>query len=268
MAQLTRPIVFLTDFGTRDQYAGQVKSVIATIAPAAPVIDLTHDVEPYAIDEGAWILETSLAVIPPNAVVLAVVDPGVGTARRGIAVASGGRIFVGPDNGLLSCAFSESARRGGTLAGAEVRLLDNATFHRPVVSSTFHARDIFGPTAAHLAAGEDFRRCGSPCDSAVLFPMFEGVPAGQGTLRGSVVHIDRYGNLVTTIRARQLFPACVIQVAGVTVDQRVRTFGDARPGVPFCHADSSGFVAIALREASAAAALGVSRGAAVEVHAR
>lgn len=252
--------MLLTDFGTCDPYAGQVRCVIAGIAPASPVVDLSHDVSPFAIDEGAWILETTLELLPPAAVVLAVVDPGVGSARRALVVAGAGRFFVGPDNGLLSPALA--------FGGAEARELCTPGWRRAVVSATFHARDIFGPAAAHLAAGADFRRAGPPVADAIRLPRFEGRPAGLGELQGYVVHIDRYGNVVTTIRSHQLFPRFEIELAGCVVDRRVHTFADAPKGHLFCHADSSGFIAIACNQASAAAELGVQRGDAVVVRAR
>ncbi|MGE5596364.1 MAG: S-adenosyl-l-methionine hydroxide adenosyltransferase family protein [Hyphomicrobiales bacterium] len=278
MAQLARPrpIVLLTDFGTRDQYVGQVKAVLAGIAPEAPLIDLFHDVEPFAIDEAAWVLETTLPVLPEGAVILGVVDPGVGTARRPIVLHAGGRFFVGPDNGLFSpvlpCAareeLTEPARvRLDPACTIEIRELCDPQFRRPAVSDTFHGRDIFAPAAAHLANGADYRRLGPPVEDPIALPAFSGRPAGSGALEGYVVHVDHYGNLVTTIRASQLFPSFALEVGGTLIDRRVRTFGDALPGSLFCHADSSGFVAIAVNRGSAAATLGVGRGARVRVSA-
>lgn len=275
MDVLTPPIIMLTDFGTRDAYAGQVKAVIAAIAPAAPIIDLTHDIAPYAIDEGAWMLEVTLPLLPPRAIVLGVVDPGVGTARAEVAIGVGGRTFVGPDNGLFSALLPEASREALTApgplpapeGGVAVELSD-PRFHRPTVSATFHGRDIFGPSAAHLAAGVAITDLGPPRATLTAFPAFCGRPARPGVLDGYVVHIDRYGNLITTIRAHQLFPAFVLELAGHEVDRHVRTFADAPPGVPFCHVDSSGFLAIALNRGNAAQHLGVERGAPVRVRAR
>jgi S-adenosylmethionine hydrolase len=266
---LTRPIFLLTDFGTRDSYVGQVRAVLATIAPRSPVHDITHEVASYAIEEGAWLLETIIPVLPPDAVVMAVVDPGVGTARKPLIVERGRRIFVGPDNGLLSAAVDEAHRAGSATAPlAGVRELANPQFFRPVVSGTFHGRDIFAPCAAHVAGGLDHCCLGPPAASMVLLPPFCGQPDGFGRLAGHVVHVDRYGNLLTTIRGHQLFPAFDLEVAGRVVDRRVRTFADAPAGQPFCHVDSSGFLAIALNQASAAEALGVGRGAPVVVRCR
>lgn len=277
MDALTRPIVILTDFGLHDHYVGQVKCVLASIAPRSHLIDLSHAVEPYAVDEGGWMIETSLPVLPEDAVVLAVVDPGVGTSRRPIAVQSGRRTFIGPDNGLLSPAFPAEMRRG--LDGATRVMITNrddlavheireTAYLRAAPSHTFHGRDIFAPAAAHVAKGLDLRRLGPAVSDVVLLPECCAEPQRFGELRGYVVHIDRYGNLLTTIRATQLFHSFELWINGTVIDHHVRTFADAPPNQPFCHVDSSGFIAIAMKEANVAEHLGVSRGAEVRVRAR
>jgi S-adenosylmethionine hydrolase len=276
MARLNRPIVLLTDFGFRDSYVGQVKAVIAGINPMAHVIDLSHAITPFAIDEGAWTLETALSVLPKDAVVCAVVDPGVGTSRRPLVVPAEGRHFVGPDNGLLSAAFPAAMRAdappaGGAMtvpASVDARELCEPQFRRDSVSATFHGRDIFAPMAAWLSLGVAHAIVGPPVPEAVALPPFCGRPRAFGELEGSVIHIDRYGNLVTTIRAAELFPCFALEVGGAVIDTHVRTFATAPRGVPFCHADSSGFVAIALNQGSAAEALGVRRGDPVLVRCR
>jgi S-adenosylmethionine hydrolase len=274
---MTRPIVLLTDFGHTGTYVGQVKAVIVGIAPDAPVIDLTHDVAPYAIEEGAWMLECALPVLPEDAVVLAVVDPGVGSQRAEVVISAQGRLFVGPDNGLLSCAIPRSSRDELAAPGPacvathpdiDIRELCEPLIRRPHVSATFHGRDIFAPAAAHLARGLDHRLVGPPLAEVTAFAAFEGRPGRWGELRGHVIHIDRYGNVVTTIRAGQVFPQFEVHVGGAAVDRHFRTFADAPPGVPFCHADSSGYIAIALNQDDAARALGVRRGDPVVVYAR
>ncbi|MCK6565814.1 MAG: SAM-dependent chlorinase/fluorinase [Dehalococcoidia bacterium] len=266
MEVLAPPIFLLTDFGDRDHYVGHVKAVIAGIAPRAPVVDISHGIEPFAIDEAAWMLEITLPVLPESAVLVAVVDPGVGTSRRALAACRDGRYFVGPDNGVLTPVLR--GLRGRHEGECDVREITAPQFQRATVSSTFHGRDIFAPVAAHLAAGLDFRRVGSPASEPVLLPPCEGEPHGFGRLRGHIVHIDRYGNLVTTIRASQLFPQFVIEACGCEIDVRVRTFAEAPRGAPFCHAGSSGFIVIAVNEGSAAELLGASRGDPVLVRAR
>jgi hypothetical protein len=273
MDALTRPILLLTDYGLHDSYVGQVKTVIAGIAPRAAVIDLTHDIAPFAVDEGAWTLEIAMPALPANAVVMAVVDPGVGTPRRPLALQSGNRLFVGPDNGLLSAVVPEELRRhvDGELgsvtpgAGLDARELCSPWFRRSTVSATFHGRDVFAPAAAMLAAGADLRLCGPPVDRVSALAPFEAVPAGQDALIASVIHVDRFGNLITTIRGPQLFPRFELRVGGERIAHRVNTFAEALPGVLMCHLDSSGFIAVSMNQGSAATRLGVGRGAPVRV---
>ncbi|MCC6381489.1 MAG: SAM-dependent chlorinase/fluorinase [Dehalococcoidia bacterium] len=270
MEKLSRPIFLLTDYGTRDAYVGQLKAVIAGIAPRAPIVDLTHAISPFAVDEGAWVLETVLPVLPEGAIVVAVVDPGVGSSRRALVVAREGRLFVGPDNGLLSPVFGEE-RRGGAATGAgevDVRELCEAQLWRPEVSATFHGRDVFAPAAAHFATGASYQHAGPPVSNPVLLPPFCGQPDGFGRLVGEVIHVDAFGNLVTTIRATQLFPRFALEVCARLVDTHLRTFSDAPDGRPFCHVDSSGFLAVAVREGSAAVALGAHRGDRAVLHCR
>ncbi len=267
------PIFLLTDFGTHDTYVGQVKAVLSARAPGAPLIDLTHEVSPYAIDEGAWLLETALPFLPAPAVVLAVVDPGVGSERLPLALRAPAsdpaavRYFIGPDNGLLSPAASPRARpsRPGPCPapeGLDIRAVENPTARLETVSATFHGRDLFAPAAAHLAAGGDFESLGPPRHELTLLPPFHGVVEGEA-IRGAVVHVDRYGNLVTTIRKEQLPDAFVLDINGHRIARTVRTFSDPAPGELACHVDSSGFLAIAEREGNAARRTGGARGDAV-----
>lgn len=265
MEAVAPTIFLLTDFGTKDHYAGHVRAVIAGIAPQARVADISHEIEPFAIDEAAWMLEVTMPLLPERAIVLAVVDPGVGTARRALGVCREGRHFFGPDNGILTPVLA--SQPGRPEPECDLRELTDPRFQRPGVSATFHARDIFAPAAAHVAAGLDYRKLGPPVRNPVLLPPFQGEPAGFGQLKGHVVHADRYGNLVTTIRAAQLFPRFVVEVAGREIATHVRTFADAPAGSLFCHADSSGFLAIAVNQGHAASLLGCQRGAPVLVRA-
>ncbi len=271
---MTRPIFLLTDFGTRDSFVGQMRAVMATVAPGAALHDLTHEIEPFAVDEGAWALDVAVDVLPADAVVCAVVDPGVGTGRRALCVQRDGRTFVGPDNGLLSVAYAEETRDRAEGAGSVVRLspADQATelcspqYWAPRPSATFHGRDIFAPVAAQVANGIDTRLLGAPVAEAVVLATCCGQPSEAAReLHGCVVHVDRFGNLVTTVRAAQLFPLFEIRIGDVVVDRHVRTFANAGAEVPFCYVDSSGYIAVAINRASAAATLGVGRGEPVVV---
>ena len=268
------PIVLLTDFGTHDTYVGQVKAVLTARAPGAPLVDLTHEVSPYAIDEGAWLLETALPFLPAPAVVLAVVDPGVGSERLPIAVRApvpgdptALRYFVGPDNGLLSAAAPHDARpstpgRCPAPSGLDIRSIENPEVRLATVSATFHGRDLFAPAAAHIAVAGHHDTLGPARDELTLLPPFAGRAEGT-TIRGTVIHVDRYGNLVTTIRKEQLPQDFALDINGHSIEDMVRTFSDAPPGALACHVDSSGFLAIAEREGNAAARTGAARGDAV-----
>lgn len=266
-------IALLTDFGLQDTYVGQMKLVIASVAPGVPVVDLGHGVEPQNVLQGAWLLETALPTVPEGAVVVAVVDPGVGTSRRALAVRAGGRTFLGPDNGLLSCAFPTVLRRSVGKGGSrvpvpddvEVRSLDNPAFWRTPVSATFHGRDVFAPAAAWLARGVALAELGHPVEDVLLLPVFEGWADPSGVLYGEVVHVDRFGNLVSTIRAEQLPPRFDAFVAGVGPVPFAETFASADPGAPLCHVDSSGYLAFAVREGSAASRFRAGTGSPVEV---
>jgi len=270
---MNRPIFLLSDFGTRDSYVGQVKAAIAAIAPGAPIIDLTHEIEPFAVDEAAWTLEVLMPGLPADAVVCAVVDPGVGGSRRANLAVAGGRAFVGPDNGLLSGLLADDERpdRGEKPVavpaprGVAVHDLCSPQFRLPSVSATFHGRDIFAPAAAHLSTGVDHRLFGPPVGTMVALPAFRGQPGDFGELHGYVVHVDRFGNLITTIRAAELFPCFELSVGEATIDRHVRTFSNVPEGRLLCHADSSGYVAIAVHKGSAAAATGAGRGDRVTV---
>jgi S-adenosyl-L-methionine hydrolase (adenosine-forming) len=271
--ELTRPILLLTDFGLHDHYAGQVKSVLHSLAPKSDIIDITHGVDKYAVSEGAWMIETALTVAPPDAVFMAVVDPGVGSARRAICIESGGRSFIGPDNGLLSCAFQEDERRAGTLSHGQRGLvtvydLSNREFYRTEVSHTFHGRDIFAPAAAARATGVPATELGAVMETAVILPPFEGTLGDEGTIVGEVIHVDGYGNLVTTVLELQLPRDYVVEVGDSNVTGGSRTFTDVAEGAVLAHIESSGFLAIAANLGNAAAELGVGRGARITVRPR
>ena len=247
-------LTLLTDFGTADGYVGAMKGVIATLAPAARVVDITHEIAPGDVLGGALALEAAARFFPPGTVHVAVVDPGVGTARRAIAVESAGQVFVGPDNGLLALA-----------AGAPRRVfaLDRVRYHLPDVSATFHGRDVFAPVAARIAGGAPIARLGTRLDELAGLTL-PAVRHARRALTGSVIHADRFGNLVTNITAQdleRLAGACglgrvCVRVAGRAVPGGLaRTYGDRRRGALLALFGSSGRLEIARRDGSAAAVL-------------
>ncbi len=275
MEALRLPIYLITDFGQRDPFVFQVKAAIRAIAPGSEVLDITHDIEAGAIEEAAWTLETNLTFVQERAIVAVVVDPGVGTRRAAVAVSAGVRTFVGPDNGVLSAivpAELRAAAGGGPArprvagTGLEVHELREPRFWRGGrTSSTFHGRDIFGPVAAHLANGLDPSLLGPPLVSMLALPRFEGVPrAGQG-VSGFIVHVDRYGNLISTIPAAAIAGNSRVRIAGHELGKLRDTFADVPVGELLAYGDSSGFLGIACNGGSAAQALGSGRGTEVEV---
>jgi S-adenosyl-L-methionine hydrolase (adenosine-forming) len=186
-----RPVCFLSDFGLGDDFVGLCKGLILRAAPGVTIVDLTHEVPGFGIEAGAEILAHATRYMPEDAVYLAVVDPGVGTERRAVALSTeGGGCLVGPDNGLL---LPAADFLGGV---AEAVLLTNPDFHVHPVSATFHGRDVFSPAAAHLAAGGDLRELGDGVDPAYLIRV--ELPGTQrldgGAVAVTVVGVDRYGN--------------------------------------------------------------------------
>ena len=254
----TRPIItLLTDFGTDDTYVGQMKGVIAGLCPDALVIDLSHAVRPQAVEQGAYLLETALEALPKPAIHVAVVDPGVGTERPGLALRAGERLFVGPDNGLLSCALPTDRRPAeagrvpvpGSVEAVVLRFPDNFA-----VAATFHGRDVFAVAAARLARGRGLRALGASVETMVALPPFRASERGDGALEGRVVHIDRFGNVITSVHVSQLRarPRAVV-LGDATITAYVRTYGDGAGLVSLV--GSSGYLEVAEVNGNAAAGL-------------
>lgn len=257
-------IALLTDFGLRENSVGVMRGVILSIAPDARLVDITHDVPPQDIVTGAWALATAWRYFPDGTIFLCVVDPGVGSARFPIALRAGSRSFVGPDNGLCT-PMLESGEPLAAVALTEPR------YQRPNPAPTFHGRDIFAPAAAHLAAGVPLAALGAPLATDHLITLPFPRPAWQGdTLHGEVLHVDHYGNLITNIggdlaAAVLAAPASALWLGARVITARGRAFAEGAPGQPMLFLDSSGFLAIAVRDASAADALAAGRGASVRV---
>jgi S-adenosylmethionine hydrolase len=261
----TRPITFLSDYGWRDEFAGVCRAVIATIAPGATVIDLTHGIARHDVSQGAALLANAVPYAPPG-VHLAVVDPGVGSPRKAVAVraAEAERMFVGPDNGLLSLAIE---RCGGAVEAVDVSL---SPVRLEPLSATFHGRDIFAPVAAHLAVGMSFGAIGEPLDPMELVALARPAPAvdrGAG-LTATVSHVDVFGN-VTLIASGdaaaeaglKLGRPLTIEAAGTTHEAiYVFTFADAPDDGLLIYLGSSGGLAVAINRGSAAERLGIAPG--------
>ncbi len=256
---MTRPIVaLLSDFGLRDSYVAQMKGVLLERVPEAQLVDVSHDVAPGDVLAGAWLLATAWRAFPLRTVFLAVVDPGVGTARRALALEHDGRLGVGPDNGLFTLVL-DSART--------VELTRRELWREPV-SATFHGRDIFAPVAATLALGTPLDEVGAPLVSPARLPQATPTRREDGSITGHVIHIDRFGNLITDLPA-ELLPrdGFEVRVAG-RVARVVRTYAESAPGELGALVNSAGHLEVALDGRSAASALGLERGATVEVRPR
>jgi len=262
-----RYITFLTDFGVQDDFVGVCRGVMRTIAPETTVIDITHGISPQSVLQGAVILERSIPYMPV-CVHLAVVDPGVGTDRRPIAVQTqSGRIFVGPDNGLLM----RAADRDGV---DSARALTNSRYHLGEVSRTFHARDVFAPVAAHLAAGVRFGDLGEAIDPGELVRVgFPEPEVGSTRLVGTVLTVDRFGNLALNVSREHLDELSLAPGDWIEVQfaldpyyaQVAETYADAKPGELILYEDSYGAVAIAVRDGNAARLTGAAPGDRVRV---
>ncbi|MEM9563918.1 MAG: SAM-dependent chlorinase/fluorinase [Actinomycetota bacterium] len=254
-------ISFLSDYGHGDEFVGLVHSVIRSIAPEVRVIDITHEVAPHDVRAGGLALARSAPYMAPG-VALAVVDPGVGTARRAVAieVADGGAYLVGPDNGLLAPAV---ALVGGA-TGAVV--LDNPDYQLEILGPTFDGRDVFAPAAAHLCLGVPLHQLGTPIDPAQLLPGL--LPVGErqpdGSFAAEILWIDRFGNAQLNLGPDDLgdWPE-IVEVSGGRVSRnatRVRAFADIPAGGFGLLVDSYGLLALAVDRSSAAEELGLSEG--------
>lgn len=262
---MARPVIaLLTDFGTRDHYAGTMKGVALTICPDAMLIDITHDVPAHDVLAGALELAAAYKYFPPGTIFLVVVDPGVGSARRGIAAEIGDYRFVAPDNGVLTAVVDEHAPK-------KVVELSERKYARATVSRTFEGRDRFAPAAAWLAKGIDLAALGRPAGviQRLDIPQPE---VDSDRIVGTVLRVDRFGNLITNIDRRTFDKVAggplEIQIGSHQVSKVVSTYTDVAPGEICALFGSTDHLEVAANGASAAASLGLSRGAPVHVSRR
>jgi S-adenosylmethionine hydrolase len=261
-------VTFLSDFGLQDDFVGTCHGVIKRIAPDVQIIDVTHGISPQHVLQGALVLANTTPYMPEG-VHLAVVDPGVGSHRRPLALRSGdGRLFVGPDNGLLVPA---AERQGGIDA---VHELANADYALDNVSRTFHGRDLFAPAAAHLASGVSIEQLGPPLAADALARLDLPAPEiGENRIRATVVYIDRFGNVQLNLTREHLQQAEV--VPGTTVELELgleryyavaaRTFADARAGDVILYEDSYRNIALAISGGDAASLFAAAPGQDVRI---
>jgi S-adenosylmethionine hydrolase len=250
-------VTLLTDFGLDDAYVGTLKGVLLAINPGARLVDVTHTVPPQDVRRAALLLQAAWSFFPRGTVHLAVVDPGVGTARQPIAVRAGGHYFVGPDNGLLGFCFGLPGARGVVLA--------NPRYHWRSVSRTFHGRDVFAPAAAYCSKGIPLTALGPPLRSPVRLSPHEPRRLGA-RVEGEVLLVDRFGNLLTNLWGRALpgpVNRGVLRIGGARVRGVVGTYAERPRGALGAVIDSSGRVEVFVRDGSARDRLGIGPGARV-----
>ncbi|HEX8473900.1 MAG TPA: SAM-dependent chlorinase/fluorinase [Pyrinomonadaceae bacterium] len=255
----------LTDFGTADYFVGAMKGALLRVCSRAQIIDITHEIPPHDIEAGAFALLAAYETFPSGTVHVAVVDPGVGSARRPILVATREHLFVGPDNGLFGYVYSREREFG-------VYHLTNEKYFRHNVDATFHGRDLFAPVAGALLNGVEPRELGERIENFVQLARPTPQRAADGTLHASIIHIDRFGNCITNISRSDLTNDNIARGARIVVgEHEVRSFRrffadetDA-PGEPFALWGSAGLLEIAVFRDSAARRLGIARGQTVKV---
>ena len=265
MVTMSSIITFTSDFGAQGHYAGEVKGAILSIDPEAKIVDLTHQVGAHNLLEAAYIISQSYQAFPARTTHLVVVDPGVGSSRRAVAVEADHHFFVAPDNGILSLVYQQAEVQKVVSIEAE------HYFRRPV-SPTFHARDIFGPVAAHLSSGALINSFGPEITNQVKLALPESRETGNGTWEGFILHIDRFGNVITSLRPQQIreaaggdFRVSGFTLQGKSIDKHVSHYTEGGEGEVFSLVSSGGYYEIAALKKSAAASLEARRGMKVEL---
>lgn len=262
-ALMPRPVVaLLSDFGSTDHYAGSMKGVVLSVCPEATLVDIAHDLAPHDVTAGALELAACYRFFPAGTVFLVVVDPGVGSSRRGLAADTGDYRFVAPDNGVLTAVFQEAPPK-------KVVELSERKYARPTVSRTFEGRDRFAPAAGWLAKGLPLASLGRAITDYVQLPIPLAAARDDG-IDGEVVRVDRFGNLITNIERRQFEKltaggGVMVTVSGVEIPRLVSTYEEAQGGDACALFGSTDHLEIAVSAGSAAERLGSGRGAAVVV---
>jgi len=245
-------VTFTTDFGTGDWFVGTMKGVIASISPATQVIDITHAIPPQDIRAGAFALMAAHSYFPQGTIHVAIVDPGVGSARKAIAIKTESYIFIGPDNGVLSWAARKEQ-------GMEVRALENKALFLERLSNTFHGRDLFAPSAAHLANEFIFSEVGQLLSEYQQLP-WPSVNCQNGYVSGEFIYFDHFGNGVTNIPASQVNLGAAVTIQDELVTRLHSTYSDVERGQALALVSSHGFVELAVNRGSARERFGLEVG--------
>ena len=253
-------ITLSTDFGLGDAYVAIMKGVILGIASRATMIDYSHGIAPGNIAQAAYVLQSGYRYFPPGTTHVTVVDPGVGSERRAVAIETPLAAFVGPDNGVFSL-IVEDMRREGVREMRIVELTDSR-YWLPHVSPTFHGRDVFAPVAAHIASGVPVASLGRQLDELVDGALPRPTRVDGAGLRGTIIYVDRFGNCVTNItrehlRRHELGQHVVVQIIDQQLPGLYRTYAECPPGVPICMLGSSEHLELAVANGSASQVLGV-----------
>jgi S-adenosylmethionine hydrolase len=256
-----RIVTLTTDFGLSDHFTGVMKGVILSIAPAVEIVDITHQIGAFEISEGAFAIAEAYRYFPKKTVHVIVVDPGVGTSRRPIVAEAVGQFFVAPDNGVLSMIYAREKHK--------VRAIVRDQYFLKPVSRTFHGRDVFAPTAAHLAKGVSAARFGKLIDNYCKLKFAEPVRTGKRFWQGAVLKVDHFGNLITNFHIAE-FPSLRTRPFQLTCGQAALTglcdtFAEGPAGEPVLIVGSSGYVEIAANQGSAAKMLACGAGSPVDL---
>jgi S-adenosyl-L-methionine hydrolase (adenosine-forming) len=254
-------ITLTTDYGTNDHLVGTVKGVILKINPEATIVDITHNVAPFDLLDGALAIGSAYSYFPPRTIHVVVVDPGVGTERRPLLVSGENQYFIAPDNGVLSLVYEREEN-------IIVRHANASHYFLQPLSKTFHGRDIFAPVAAWLSKGAQTASMGEEISDYKRFAM-PRPKAADGATKGVVLRVDTFGNLVTNFRGEDL-PASALQdgvvkfqIGTTAVSRLVDTFAQGNDGEPVAYVGSSGYIEFAINKANASRTLALGRGAAV-----
>lgn len=254
-------ITLTTDFGLQDYYVSAMKAVILGIAPDVRLVDISHEIPSQDIMAGSWVIKNSAMLFPPDTVHVVVVDPGVGTDRNAIALRIEDQYFIGPDNGIFSILTEQKEY--------EAVRLSNPDYWGSQTSSTFHGRDIFAPVAAHLSQGIPLEDLGEPINKLVTYRWAQPIADKDG-LQGWIIHIDKFGNLITNLSADLIEEAIgnrkvKIYVGNTILDEIVSTFGSVLEGEPVAFIGSSGMLEIGINKGNAREMLGVQKGAQISL---